>query len=172
MDSLSERITQWLEPKLTDSQAFLVELRILPAQQRIEVYLDRDAGLPGIDIDTCAEVNRYLRFQLDHSGDPAAQYALEVSSPGMDNPFRVLRQYLKYRGSRVEVLLLDGRKMEGLLVDAGQEGIVLDHFLRGSESPSPAKGPLRPRKKVEELPTERLEFSYAQIKATKRKFDF
>jgi len=174
MERLADQIAEWLEPKLEELGAFLVDVKQNPAQHRIEVYLDRDAGLPGIDIDTCAVVSRYLQFQLDHGEGTPKNYILEVSSPGMDNPFKVLRQYKKYQGARVEVLLLDGRKLEGILVESSEEGIVLDRFVGSTQGPSPAHAPARkdPKKKGEAPQTERMTLVFAQIKSTKRKFEF
>ena len=166
MNSLAEQIAIWLEPKLQELGVFIVDVRQIAAQQRIEVYLDRDAGKPGIDIDTCAEVRRYLQFQLDHQENAPKQYVLEVSSPGMDNPFKVLRQYHKYKGSRVEVLLMDGRKLDGILVDADESGLVLDQF---ASNPSPAS---TIKKKSIPQETERTRIDFQLIKSTKRKFEF
>ena len=166
MNSLAEQIAIWLEPKLQELGVFIVDVRQIAAQQRIEVYLDRDAGKPGIDIDTCAEVSRYLQFQLDHQENAQKQYVLEVSSPGMDNPFKVLRQYHKYKGSRVEVLLMDGRKLDGILVDADESGLVLDQF---ASNPSPAS---TIKKKSIPQETERTRIDFQLIKSTKRKFEF
>ena len=166
MNSVAEKIAMGLEAKLQELGVFIVDVRQIAAQQRIEVYLDRDAGKPGIDIDTCAEVSRYLQFQLDHQENAPKQYVLEVSSPGMDNPFKVLRQYHKYKGSRVEVLLMDGRKLDGILVDADESGLVLDQF---ASNPSPAS---TIKKKSIPQETERTRIDFQLIKSTKRKFEF
>ncbi len=166
MESLAERVVEWLEPKLVELNAFLVSVRQNQAQHRIEVFLDRDSGHPGIDIETCAEVSRYLQFHLDQTEGIPKQYTLEVSSPGMDNPFKVFRQYQKYRGSRVEVLLNDGRKLDGILVDTDEKGISLDKFLPPPIPVSPAKKKLVPPQ------TERVRIDFNEIKTTKRKFEF
>ena len=186
MERLADQIAEWLEPKLEELGAFLVDVKQNPAQHRIEVYLDRDAGKPGIDIETCTVVSRYLQFQLDHGEATPKNYILEVSSPGMDNPFKVLRQYKKYQGALVEVLLLDGRKLDGILADSSEEGIVLDRFLSSAQGPSPGKLPAKlPGKLPAKLPagkdtknkgiapeTERTPIAFSQIKSTKRKFEF
>jgi ribosome maturation factor RimP len=158
METISDKIEKWLAPKLEEIDAFLVDIKRNPALNRIEVYLDRETG---IGLDACVEVSRFLEFHLDHEGDLGPNYILEVSSPGMDNPFKVLRQYKKYMGSKVEVLLVSGVKLEGLLVDVSEETLSVDEIV-----PSKSKNKSIPPELV------RLEIPFIDIKATKRKFDF
>ena len=49
-------------------------------------------------------------------------FHLEVSSPGLDEPLKLHRQYLKNIGRKVEVLLKDGRKIEGKLLEVNETG--------------------------------------------------
>lgn len=166
MESLNTKIEAWLEPKLEEIGAFLVDIRHIQAQQRIEIYLDRDAGKPGIDLDACADVSRFIQFQLDHDDLVPRTYVLEVSSPGMDNPFKVFRQYQKHRGTEVQVLMQDGRKVEGRLAEVDEAGIDLDAYVPAQKGPSPEK------KKVIAPQIERMRIEFAQIKSTKRKLPF
>ena len=61
-----------------------------------------------------------------------ANSPLEVSSPGTDEPLRFHRQYLKNRGRKVEVLLQDGSRKEGKLVEVSQDGIIIEEH-RGNK---------------------------------------
>src|SRR5580693_3561181 len=88
---------------------FLVEVRIKPTNN-VKVFLDGDQG---ISIEKCVQVNRALYRKLEESGlFPADDFSLEVSSPGLDEPLKMLRQYRKNIGRLVEVLLQDGSRKE------------------------------------------------------------
>ena len=169
MPTLHERIDEWLAPKLEELDAYLVDVRHNPATRRIEVYLDRDDPGQGIDLDACEAVSRFLETYLDHAEGVPRDYVLEVSSPGMDNPFKVLRQYRKHVGREVDVLLTDGVKLSGVLAGVDEHGIVLDAFAGGAPAPGRPKPGARP---AGEPATERTEIPFDRIKSTKRRFGF
>jgi len=102
---------------------FLVEIRIKPTNN-IKVFLDGDNG---ISIEKCVQCNRSLYKQLEGSGlFPADDFSLEVSSPGLDEPLKLLRQYKKNIGRQVEILLQDGGKREGRLTEVSEDGIIIE----------------------------------------------
>ena len=71
---------------------FLVSLRIKPTNN-VRVYLDGDHGLP---IEKCVSFNRQLYKLLEESElFPPGEYSLEVSSPGVEEPLKMHRQYRK-----------------------------------------------------------------------------
>jgi ribosome maturation factor RimP len=57
---------------------------------------------------------------------PADDFSLEVSSPGLDEPLKLMRQYHKNTGRKVEVLLKDGVKTEGVLKEVTDAGIKVE----------------------------------------------
>ena len=57
---------------------------------------------------------------------PDGNFSLEVSSPGLDEPLKLKRQYKKNVGRFVEVTLLDGTKKEGKLLEASEDGILIE----------------------------------------------
>ncbi len=102
---------------------FLVEVKVKPTNN-IKVFLDGDNG---ISIDKCVQVNRGLYKQIEEMGlFPEGDFSLEVSSPGLDEPLKMLRQYKKNIGRQVELLLQDGSKKEGKLLEVGEDGIILE----------------------------------------------
>jgi len=102
---------------------FLVDLRIKPINN-IKVFLDGDSG---ITIEKCVQVNRKLYKKLEEAAFfPAGDFSLEVSSAGLDEPLKSLRQYKKNIGRLVEVQLQDGTQKEGQLTDVSEEGIKLE----------------------------------------------
>lgn len=74
----------------------------------------------GVDLDTCEKFHRAIDPILDDL-DPTfgAPYTLNVSSPGLDRPFKTERDYQKAMGQKVEVKLfapMQGKKLfEGVL---------------------------------------------------------
>src|SRR5258708_5604544 len=102
---------------------FLVEVRIKPTNN-IKVFLDGDQG---ISIEKCVQYNRALYKKLEESGlFPGDDFSLEVSSPGLDEPLKSLRQYKKNIGRQVEILLQDGSKKEGRLIEVSEDGIIME----------------------------------------------
>jgi len=102
---------------------FLVEVRVKPTNN-IKVFLDGDVGIP---IEKCVQVNRALYKRLEGSGIfPSNDFSLEVSSPGLDEPLKLLRQYKKNIGRQVELILQDGSRKEGRLLEVGEDGIVVE----------------------------------------------
>ena len=106
-----------------DPQYFLVEVKIRPTNN-VKVFLDGDKG---ISIEKCIFYNRQLYKMMETSGlFPADDFSLEVSSPGLDEPLKLMRQYHKNTGRKVEVLLKDGVKTEGVLKEVTESGIKIE----------------------------------------------
>lgn len=102
---------------------FLVEVRIKPTNN-IKVFMDADEGMP---LSTLIEYNRKLYKGLEESGlYPDGNFSLEVSSPGLDEPLKLERQYKKNVGRYVEVMRNDGTMREGKLTAATDEGIAVE----------------------------------------------
>jgi ribosome maturation factor RimP len=134
---------------------FLVDLRIKPINN-IKVFLDGDSG---ITIEKCVQVNRRLYKKLEESAlFPEGDFSLEVSSAGLDEPLKSLRQYKKNIGRQVEVQLQDGTQKEGVLLAVNEEGIVLE-----VTTGKPVSGKLPSKKK--EIST--YTFLFNNIKSTK-----
>ena len=116
-----EKIQELLSELFVDSEYFLVD--IVTNGKRIEVYIDGDAN---IKIDKCVEVSRYLEESLETGGFVGENYLLEVSSPGMTNPIKVMRQYRKYVGRQLEILLEDGTRKDGELKAVDDNKLTLE----------------------------------------------
>ncbi|OLY95016.1 ribosome maturation factor RimP [Cnuella takakiae] len=119
-----EAITQKLEPLLAENPThFLVEIRIKPTNN-IKVFIDADEGMP---LSGLIKYNRALYKDLEESGMyPDGNFSLEVSSPGVDEPLKLNRQYKKNVGRYLEVKLQDDSVKEGKILEAGEDGIVLE----------------------------------------------
>ncbi len=106
-----------------EPEYFLVEVKIKPTNN-VKVFLDGDHG---ISIDKCVQCNRALYKKMEEVNlFPADDFSLEVSSPGLDQPLKLLRQYKKNIGRLIEVVLIDGTKKEGRLTELTEDGIILE----------------------------------------------
>lgn len=101
-----------------NSDLFLVDLKI-SADNSIEVWVDSDQSLP---LDEIVRISRYIEHHLDRDEE---DFSLRVSSPGVGNPLLLSRQYKKNMGRMLRVNCEDGTEIEGKLVAADDEGIVL-----------------------------------------------
>ncbi len=99
-----------------------VELRGKPGNQKLVILIDGD---PSITIDQCAEISRSLGSEIESEDLIDGKYYLEVSSPGLDMPLKLSRQYKKNIGRRVKVELENGERMKGSLESADEQYIVL-----------------------------------------------
>lgn len=80
--------------------------------------------MEGADVDFCAELSRQIVEFLESAGEP--DYALEVGSVSIVDPFKTKMQYNKHLGHNVEVLAADGKKYRGLLVSVDDETFSVD----------------------------------------------
>lgn len=102
---------------------FFVDMKVKPTNN-IKIFLDADSGL---GIEKCIKINRRLYRQVEEMGFyPEGDFSLEVSSPGIDEPLKMLRQYVKNIGRNVEVTLNDDTIKEGILLEATEEQIVIE----------------------------------------------
>ena len=117
-----------LERKITDLLAgdlslFLVEVRIKPTNN-FKIYIDGDQG---VGIDQLTQFNRRLYRQLEEEAwFPNGDFSLEVSSPGLDEPLKLHRQYVKNAGRKVEVVTKEGGKTEGKMLTVAEDAITIE----------------------------------------------
>jgi ribosome maturation factor RimP len=113
-----DKIMQLVEQSLENSDKFIVEIRIKP-DNKIHVFLDSDGQ---ITIDDCIQTSKYIDKHLNRDIE---DYELIVSSAGIDQPYKLLRQYKKNIGRPVCVTLIDTTKITGILMEADNEHIAL-----------------------------------------------
>ena len=95
------------------------------ANKYLRVYIDRPEG---ISIDDCVTVNDAVEPIIDELDPISEAYIFEVSSPGLDRPLRTDRDFVKYKGEKVEVGLFkeinESKSLVGLLVGRDDSGNV------------------------------------------------
>jgi ribosome maturation factor RimP len=123
-----ETLIRTIEQKINDLLAarpshFLVEIRIKPTNN-VKVFIDADEGVILSDL---IEYNRKLYKILEESTlFPDGDFSLEVSSPGLDEPLKLFRQYKKNIGRYVDITLNDTTTRAGKLLEATEDGIVIE----------------------------------------------
>ena len=113
-----------MEQILADKpEIFLIQVKIKPTNN-IKVFIDTDEG---ITIESCIRVNRQLYKAIEEAQlYPDGDFSLEVSSPGIGEPILLTRQYLKNIGRQMAITLQNDQRLEGLLKDCTDDGIVLE----------------------------------------------
>ncbi len=110
---------QYLIEEVLSEELFIVDITV-GVGNSISVQVDSDAG---ISIGRCVEISRHIEHNLDRETE---DFSLEVSSPGLTSPFKVLRQYLKNIGREVEVVTAGGEKQKGTLKSANSESFEIE----------------------------------------------
>ena len=115
-----EKIIQAIEPKLDEMGCFLVEVSI-SKDNDVEIVIEKEEGV--VDWDDCAAIDRFVHELFDQDVE---DYALTVSSAGLDRPFKVPAQYRKAIGTKVDVWMKGGKKAKGVLEAYSEEAITVD----------------------------------------------
>jgi len=119
-----EEIKRMADASLTGDHQFLVDVKVTARKgpKKVLVIVDGDSG---VSIDDCAAISRTLSQKLDDSGILGEEnYMLEVSTPGLDQPLKFHRQYVRNIGRRLKVTTV-GTVIEGKLEHVSETGITL-----------------------------------------------
>lgn len=103
---------------------FLVDVSV-SKDNDIVVTIESENGK--IELDDCVALSRYFETRFDREVE---DYSLTMTSAGLDQPFKVLRQFEKAVGTKVEVQLKGGKKMVALLEAADQESVTLKYSMK------------------------------------------
>jgi ribosome maturation factor RimP len=121
---MKEIIEDLVNKMLPDESYFIVDVLLGGSDniRKISVLLDSDVG---VNIDDCAKVSRKLGEQLEELNLVSSAYHLEVSSPGIDKPLKLKRQYQKNIGRQLSVMLKDTKIKTGTLEAVSEDKISL-----------------------------------------------
>jgi ribosome maturation factor RimP len=148
-----KHIRKLAEQQLKDTDKFLVEIIVRPAN-RIMVFIDSDEG---VTVDDCVGLSRAIEGNFDREEE---DFDLTVSSAGLDQPFKIMRQYRKYLNRAVKIEMEDGSKLTAILTGINEDSITIKELI--------TKG--KHKKAEEEGPEKELPLS--EIKATKPAISF
>ncbi len=143
---LKEHISKLAQEFLPDNSYYLVEVIVkgLDIRKKVLVLIDGDNG---VNIDICASISRQIGHNLEENETIEKAYTLEVSSPGVDHPLLLKRQYQGRVGKRLKITLKTGEEVIGKLLNTKEETISIS----------------KETKKGKKTETEEIELSYNNI---------
>jgi ribosome maturation factor RimP len=110
--TLTRDITRKVEGALPGTEVLAVELS---GPDRFTVFVDHAQG---VDHGFCARVSAVLR-------DYAADYSIEVSSPGIERPLRTPQHFRNAVGHRVTLRTPTKKRLRGEVVEAGDRAVTI-----------------------------------------------
>tara|TARA_B100001758_G_C18310948_1_gene557816 strand:- start:409 stop:873 length:465 start_codon:yes stop_codon:yes gene_type:complete len=145
-------IVKIAEPKIIQLGGYLVDVKVSNTNV-ITILFDIEGG--SVLVEHCLAINKHIEEKIDREIE---DYELNISSPGLSNPFLVPKQYHKNIGKEVKVLLQNGEREKGTIISyADQLVLEVEEKVKGK------KGPFK--KKSIHIPCN-------QIKETKLKLNF
>ncbi len=130
----NQEIYDFLLPFAEMAEVELVDVEfVLSKNPELNIYIDTEDG---VDLDTLEKFHNLINDKLDEL-DPSygEGYTLNVSSPGLDRPFKTARDFERNLGLDVEIKLyapMKGKKFfEGTLIDYDGKNITV--FIDGKE---------------------------------------
>jgi len=125
--ALIENIFEIAAAGLRDIGGYVVDVSVTGERGSsiVEVFVDTDQG---ITADQCAQVNRSVSSELERQNLISGRYRLEVSSPGLDRPLKLVRQFRKNIGRRFKIIApVENQKTatEGILREASETTLTL-----------------------------------------------
>ena len=120
---IAQRIVESERLELVD-----VEFKAGKSRSLLRVFIDKTGG---VTLDDCENVSRQLSTLLDVEDLVKSAYVLEVSSPGLDRPFKTDRDYERSIGHyvRVQYSAQDGSPAQatGILTEVSDTEVVLQN---------------------------------------------
>jgi ribosome maturation factor RimP len=125
--NIEKRVKELVAEKIADKpNLFLVDVK-MHSNGKLIILVDGDNG---IGIDDCVAISRHVGFHLEEENVIETAYNLEVSSPGLDAPLTLLRQYVKNIGRNLGIKMADGTKREGKLSSITEDAIVIEEKVK------------------------------------------
>lgn len=113
-----DRIEALIQEKLGEDDYFIVSLDI-SRDNKIKLVID---SLKGITIEECVSFSRAIEHNLDRDIE---DFELEVTSPGLNMPLKVIQQYFKNIGRELELTKKDNTKIKGKLKQVDKDEILI-----------------------------------------------
>ena len=127
--NIDKRVVELVEEKIAEIERpdlFLVSAK-LHSNGKLIILVDGDKG---IGIAECVAISRYVGFKLEEEDVIKTAYNLEVSSPGVDTPLTLTRQYTKNIGRDLAIKMADGSKREGTLTAITEDAVMIDEKIK------------------------------------------
>jgi ribosome maturation factor RimP len=152
---IDKAIVEKLVEEKLDDKMFLVEVTV---NQRnvINVFVD---SYDGLTIEQCINISRHVEHSFDREEE---DFELQVSSPGLSEKFKVKEQFYKYTGREIEVVTVSDVELEGVILTATEEEIILETSARE----------LLEGQKKKQLVVKQHHLKYDEIKSAKAVISF
>ncbi len=125
MKEIKDNVTALLIAKFQEEgfeDFFLVDIK-MKTTNRMEVFVESDTV---VNFRHLSKLNRYLQKHIDEAGWMGEKYTLDVSSPGIGQPLKLKRQYIKNVGRNVNITLNEGKPESGKLIKVEDNEIVIE----------------------------------------------
>jgi ribosome maturation factor RimP len=122
---LFEQISRFTTPILESIKGYLVDLNMRGegGTTVLEVFVDTDKG---ITADECAEVSRSLSAEIERQSIFTGRYRIEVSSPGLERPLKLERQFRKNIGRQLRIITnANSEPLTGILEEVTETSLTL-----------------------------------------------
>ena len=135
---------------------YIIEINV-SKDNDVEIVIDSEEGI--VDLDDCVEISHRFEECFDREKE---DYSITVTSAGLDQPFKVMKQYQKAVGKKVEVQIKGGAKIVGELASVDEDGIVLNY----------SKMELVEGSKRKQLVEHSDKFLFSDVNSTREYIDF
>jgi len=125
MEKLKEQLLEISSSHLSDPNHFVVDVVISSTKgpKKVLILVDGDNG---VNIDDCADLSRAIGQEVEEKNLIDSAYRLEVSSPGVDYPLQVDRQFKKNIGRTVKVTTNEGKTIKGEMKAFDENELLLE----------------------------------------------
>ena len=129
MIDLKEEITKIASDCLENDSFFIVDVVMKgnAGKTKFLILLDADGG---VNIDDCASLSRRIANRIEEEDLIEMAYVLEVSSPGLDHPIALERQYKKNVGRNLKLITNDGEVLQGELIEISNSILTINKEIR------------------------------------------
>lgn len=125
----AEEIVRTIKPTADEMGAEIIDVEVkISKNPSLTVYIDTDDG---VDLDTLEKFHNAIDPLLDElDASNGAAYTLNVSSPGLDRPFKTDRDFERHLGADVEIKLFAPQKgvknFEGKLIGYDGKNVTVE----------------------------------------------
>ena len=135
---------------------FLVDVKISSRGDvaKLKIILDGDNG---VSIDDCTKLSRSISEVIDQDESIQHPFVLEVTSPGLDYPIQLHRQYVKNIGRNIKVKLNDQSEKKGVLKKVEKGFIIIESGKKKN------KKEIKETNQLVEIPFDQIEKTNVQV---------
>ncbi|NUM31284.1 MAG: hypothetical protein HUU47_03050 [Bacteroidetes bacterium] len=133
MEKLTSKLQNWVTEYLNGSDDFIIEIESKSPFKKYKIVID---GIKPVSISRCSELSKFLSKKIDEDTEinSSAGFTLEVSSPGADMPLKLLNQFYKHIGRKIEIVTKEKIKYCGELKSIENNNIFIERKVSKNET--------------------------------------